>query len=328
MRRREFIALLSGAAAWPLGARAQQPVRVRRVGVLMGFADDPEGQARVKALKQGVQELGWTDGRSVRIDVRWAPADIEKMQAFAKELVGLQPDVIVALGTPGAAALKRETATTPIVFVNVSDPIGSGFITSLARPGGNLTGLTHFQPTMAGKWLEILKEVAPSVNRVSLIFNPETADPYGIFVRSIEAVSASFAVESIATSVHEVVEIEQAIDAFAVKSNGGLIVLPDIFTGVQRELIIRSATRHRLPAVYPFRFFVTSGGLVSYGIDVVGAFRQAASYVDRILRGAKPSELPVQTPTKFELAVNLKAAKALGLIIPESFLLRADEVIE
>ena len=331
MRRREFITLIGGAAAaWPVGARAQQPERMRRVGVLIPFAEsDVDAQIRVTEFQQRLQQLGWTNGRNIRIDYRWTAGATDRIPIFAKELVQLEPDVIVGQATPSVLALGQATRTIPIVFVQVTDPVSAGFVTSLARPGGNITGFAMYEPAMGAKWLEILKEIAPGVARVALIFNPETAPGRGLFfLRSIETASPSFAVQPIATAVHDGAEIERAIDAFAREPNGGLFIMPDLTTQFHRELIIELAARHRLPAIYSQRSFVTSGGLIYYGIDTIEQFRQAASYVDRILRGAKPSELPVQGPVKFELAINLKTAKALGLNVPLTLQASADEVIE
>ena len=331
MRRREFISLLGGAAAtWPLAARAQQPDRMRRIGVLMGYAEsDREGQAFVAAFREGLQKLGWTEGRNIRIDTRWAtPGDAESRQRFAKELVALQPDLILSHSTPTTAALLQQTRTIPIVFATVSDPVGSGFVASFPRPGGNVTGFTNIEPTMAGKWLELLKEIAPRVTRVAFLFNPATAPYAEYYLNPFKAAAASFAVEAIAAPVRDTSELESVVAAQAREPNGGLIVMPDTFTTAHRVEITSLAARYRLPAVYPFRFFTELGGLLSYGNDLLDNFRRAAIYVDRILKGAKPSELPVQAPVKFELVINLKTAKALGLDVPLQLQQRADEVIE
>ena len=323
LKRREFITLLGGAAAaWPLAARAQQPERMRRIGVLMGYAEsDPEGQAYVAAFREGLQKLGWTEGRNIRIDTRWAtPDDAESMQRFAKELVALQPDLILSHSTPTTAALLQQTRTIPIIFAIVSDPVGSGFVASFPRPGGNVTGFTNIEPTMAGKWLELLKEIAPRVNRVAFLFNPATAPYAEYYLNPFKAAAASFAVEAIAAPVRDTSELESVIAAQAREPNGGLIVMPDTFTNAHRAEITSLAARYRLPAVYPFRFFTELGGLLSYGNDLVDNFRRAATYADRILKGAKPSELPVQAPVKFELVINLKTAKALGLDVPSQLL--------
>jgi putative tryptophan/tyrosine transport system substrate-binding protein len=330
VRRREFITLLGcSATAWPLAARAQQGERVRRIGVLMGgfVANDPEGQARVTAFQGSLQGLGWVGGRSAEIEYRWAPTT-DLMQTYAKEIVEWQPDVILGQTTPAVGALMRATPTIPIVFVQVNDPVGQGMVQSLSNPGGHVTGFSAFEFSLGSKWLEILKEIAPHVARVAVIFNPKTAPYFGSFLRPLEAAALSVAVESIATSVHDAAEIERGIALFANVPNGGLIVLPDTFTLVNRAQIIALANEHRLPAIYPFRYHAVDGGLVSYGIDTIDLYRRAASYVDRILRGAKPADLPVQQPTKFELAINLKTAKILGLTFPPGLLATADEVIE
>ena len=332
MKRREFIAFLGGAAtssfAWPRGLVAQQPDGLRRIGVLNPTAEnDPERRPRTMAFQEALQKLGWTEGRSVRIDHRWAGPDPERLRAYAAELVGLKPDVIVATTAFALRPLQRETSTIPIVFINIYDPVGAGFLASLAHPGGNITGFTLGEFSIAGKMLALLKEAAPQVSRVAVILNPDQSPQVAMW-RAIEAAAPSVGVRVTATEVHDAVEIEQPIEAFAREPNGGLIVVPSPITTLHRELIIALAARHRLPAVYGFRVFCAAGGLLSYGTDVLDSYRQAAVYVDRILKGAKPNDLPVQQPTKFELVINLKTAKALGLSIPESFLLRADEVIE
>jgi putative ABC transport system substrate-binding protein len=326
MRRRELITLLGGvAAAWPFSAHAQQP---RRIGVLTPFNDrDPEVRSRVSAFQEALRKAGWMEGRNIRIDYRWADGDPDRIRAYAAEIVGLGPEVILCASTPVLAAVRKETQTIPIVFTGVSDPVGVGFVASLARPGGNLTGFANFEPEMGGKWLQELKQVAPSVNRVAFILNRQNASWASLF-RAIEAVAPTFGVTASAVDVRDATEIERAITAFGGQSNGGLIVQPDGITSAHRQLIIDLAAKHGLPAVYPFRFFATDGGLMAYGINIVDQFRRAASYIDRILRGAKPADLPVQAPTKFELVINLKTARALGLKIPESLLVRADEVIE
>ena len=331
IRRRDFITLLGGAAAaWPLAARGQQAERIRRIGVLVGFAaSDVEAQARVTAFRQKLQELGWTEGSNVRIHERWAAGDAERMRSYAAELVGLEPDVIVGVAVSAVIALRRATRSIAIVFTQVSDPIGSGLIESVALPGGNVTGFTNFESTMGSKWLELLKEIAPSVKRAAFIFNPKTAAGQGSFyLRPFEAAALALEVESVAAPVDDAAEIEKAIAVLGREPGGGLVVMPDAFTLVHRESLVDLATRHRLPAVYPFRFFATRGGLVSYGINPTEQFPRAATYVDRILKGAKPNDLPVQAPTKFELVINLKTAKALGLDVPPMLLARADEVIE
>jgi putative tryptophan/tyrosine transport system substrate-binding protein len=330
MRRREFIALLGGAAAaWPVAARAQQPERMRRIGILMSLAEsDPEAQARVAAFNKGLETLGWAEGRNVRIDIRWAASDATLMQQFAKELVALQPDLILSHNTPTTASLLQQTRTIPIVFVVVSDPVGSGFVASFSRPGGNVTGLTNIEPTMAGKWLELLKEIAPSVARVALLFNPATAPYAEDYLVPFKAAAASLALEGIGAPVRDTSELESAIAAQARAPNGGFVVMTDSFLVAHSAEITSLAARYRLPAVYPFRFFVERGGLMSYGNDLFDSFRRAATYADQILKGATPNELPVQAPVKFELVINLKTAKALGLSVPPALLATADQVIE
>jgi putative ABC transport system substrate-binding protein len=328
MRRREFIALLfGGTAACPLAARAQTQ-RMRRIGMLMSLAeDDPEDRPRRAAFQQAMRELGWSEGGNLRIDYRWFGGDPVRARAMAKELVDLQPDLIVATATSGLAALALQMRAIPIVFVAVSDPVGQGFVASLARPGGNATGLTFFEFSVAGKMLETLKQIAPAVSRVALAFNPDTlSNPP--FLRAIEAAAPALAVELTRAPMRDAGEIEAAIAAAARQGGSGLLFLPDPFTNAHRDFIAGLTARHRLPAMYFLRSFVAAGGLVSYGVDVIDLFRRAAPYVDRILRGAKPADLPVQQPTKFELVINLKTAKALGLEIPATLLARADEVIE
>jgi putative ABC transport system substrate-binding protein len=326
--RREFITLLGGAAAaWPLVARAQ-PERMRRIGVLMAHAEsDPEGQIFVAVFRETLQKLGWAEGRNIRIDVRWA-AEIELMAGFAKELVALQPDVILANNTPTTAAVLQQTTTIPIVFAVVADPVGSGFVASLARPDGNVTGFTLTEPAMTSKWLELLKEIAPHVSRVAFLFNP-AATPYrDIYLNPFKATAPNFAVQAIPAPVHSPSELETVIAAQAREPNSGLIVMPDGFMNVHRAKITSLADRWRLPAVYPFRFFAELGGLLCYGNEQRDQFRLAATYVDRVLRGGKPRDLPVQAPVRFELVINLKTAKALGLDVPVQLQQRADEVIE
>jgi putative ABC transport system substrate-binding protein len=329
MRRRDFLSVLGGAAAaWPLPVGAQQPDRMRRVGMLLGFTEgDAEGQASLAAFQRRLQELGWTEGRNIRIDIRWAGADPDKAQTFAKELVGMAPDVIVPSSNQVTAILQQETRTIPIVFVLVGDPIGSGFTASLTRPDRNLTGFPVFETEIGGKWLETCKEVASNISRVGFILHPET--PANVaFLGAAEAAAPSLGVKLIALGVHNGTDIERSVTKFAAESNGGLIVAPHVVTIVNRDVIIGLAARYRLPAVYAFRNQALSGGLVSYGTNPTDTFRQGASYVDRILRGAKPADLPVQFPTKYELVINLKTAKALGLTVPPALLSRADEVIE
>jgi putative tryptophan/tyrosine transport system substrate-binding protein len=326
--RRDFITLLGGAvAAWPLAARAQQRERRRRIGVLMNFtSDDPVSQDRLAAFVQGLQELGWTVGRNLQIDYRWGGGNVERYRTFAAELVALTPDVLVTAGAPAVEALQRATRTVPIVFTNVTDPVGGGLVASLARPGGNTTGLTLSEYGLSGKWLELLKEIAPRVTRVAVLRDP-VAVGIGQFA-AIQAAAPSLQIELSPVDVRDATEIERAVTAFADGPNGGLIATASALTAIHRELIIALATRHKLPAVYPFRYYVTSGGLISYGPDTVDQYRLAARYVDRILKGEKPADLPVQAPTKYELVINLKTAKALGLEVPPTLLTRADEVIE
>ena len=319
MTRREFITLLGSAAAvWPLAARAQQADRTRRIGVLMPLAaDDPVGQARIAALREGLEKLGWIEGRNIRIDTRWTTTgDVESMQRYAKELIALQPDLIVTQSTPITATLLQETRTIPIVFALVADPIGSGFVASFAKPGGNVTGFVTIEPTMAGKWLELLKEIAPRADRVAFLFNPATATYFEYWLNPFKAAAVSFAVEAIAAPVRDKSELEPVIAEQARTPNGGLVVMPDTFTDTHRVEITSLAARYRLPAVYPYRQFTAVGGLLSYGDDLIDNFRRAPTYVDRILKGEKPNELPVQAPVKFHLVVNLKTANALGAYHP------------
>jgi putative tryptophan/tyrosine transport system substrate-binding protein len=331
IRRREFILTLGGAAvAWPLAARAQQGERVRRLAAMMGGRNadtDLEGRAWFAAFRQALQELGWVEGHNFRADYRWPSGDLDRMQAIAKEFIDLKPDVMFASNTPSVEALLRETRTIPIVFANLADPVGSGVVTSLARPGGNATGFAGYEYSLAGKWLEMLKEIAPAVTRVALVFNPETA-PYAQYYSFIEASAPAFGVTANAASIRSISEIEAAIAVQAREPGGGLVVLPDSFTFSNRAPLIASAARHRLPAIYGLRGQAVDGGLLSYGPDAVDLYRRAASYVDRILKGEKAADLPVQAPTKYELVINLKTAKALGLEVPSTLLARADEVIE
>jgi len=327
IRRREFMILLgAAAAAWPLAARAQQPDRVRRVGVLMGIADDPEGQARVMVFKRALHALGWTEGRNVQFIYRWSAGDVVHARQFAKELLDLRSDVILTNSTPVAVAVRDTTRTTPTVFVQVSDPVTAGVVQSLARPGGNLTGFTNFEPSIASKWLELLKRIAPNITRVAYLFNPDTAPLF--YARAVEITAPVLSVKPFAAAVHDTNEMEHMIEQFARAPDSALLVLPDLFTATNRRSIIALAAQHRLPAVYPARYFVAGGGLMSYGIELLDTYRQAASYVDRILKGERPGDLPVQQPTKFEFVINLRTAKALGLTVPPTLLGRADEVIE
>jgi len=329
VKRREFLALIGGAAAaWPLAARGQQGERVRRIGVLMSLAaDDPESQARHAAFLQGLQEWGWTAGRNVQIDYRFAAGDAERIRKSAAELVALAPDVILATGSPVTAALLQATRTVPIVFAQVPDPVANGFVASLAQPGGNATGFTIYEYGTSAKWLELLKEIAPQVTRAAVLRDPAIASGIGQLA-AIQGVAPALGVELRPVGVRDAAEIERAVTAFARDPNGGLIVLASPLSIVQRDLIIALAARYRLPAVYSLRFFIASGGLISYGPDSIEPYRRAASYVDRILKGEKPADLPVQAPTKYELVINLKTAKALGLDVPASLLATADEVIE
>jgi len=327
LHRRDFITLLGGTlAAWPLAVRAQQGERVRRVGVLMNVAaDDPEGQARIVAFVQGLQQLGWSDGHNVRIDIRWVGGDPERIRKYAAELVALAPDVILATTTGVVVPLQQATHTVPIVFVQVIDPVGAGMVASLARPGGNTTGFTVFEYGMSGKWVELLKEIAPGVKRVAVVRDLVIGIAQLV---AIQAVAPSLGVELSVIGVRDADEIESAVAAFARSPNGGLIVTASTWAFMHRDLISTLAARHRLPAVYAFRYFVTAGGLISYGPNSIDPFRRAAGYIDRILKGEKAADLPVQAPTKYELVINLKTAKALGLEVPATLLARADEVIE
>jgi len=329
MQRRAFITLFAGAAvARPLAARAQQTERMRRIGVLMSSAaDDPEGQVRVTVFVQALQQLGWTDGRNMRIDVRWGAADADRYRKYAEELVALAPDVILATSSAALGPLQRATRTTPNVFVNVADPVGAGYVDSLARPGGNVTGFALFEYGIAGKWLELLKQIAPALTRAAVMRDPNISAGIGQWA-VIQAMAPSMGVDLSLVNMRDASEIERDITAFARSSNGGLIVTASPLASQHRELIIRLAADLKVPAVYFERYFVTGGGLISYGPHMIDQYQRAASYVDRILKGEKPADLPVQAPTKYELAINLKTAKALDLTVPPSVLARADEVIE
>jgi ABC-type uncharacterized transport system substrate-binding protein len=328
MRRREFITLLGGTAGWPLAAHAQPADQVRRIGVMISLAEnDPEAQANAAALRDGLAKLGWTEGRNIRIDYRWGVGDPARARAAVKELLALSPDVIMPATTQMLAAVKEATGSVPVVFVNISDPVGTGFVDSLARPGGNVTGFTNFEYAMGEKWLQTLKDIAPGVTRTAIIANPKNPNT-ALYLRAIEPAAKAFALQLTVTPVNDAAEIERTIAAFAGEPNGGLLVMPDPLTITHRELIVALAARHRLPAAYPYRFFATSGGLMSYGIDRVDLYRRAAAYVDRVLKGAKAGDLPIQQPTKFELVINLKTVKALGLTVPPKLLFTADEVIE
>jgi putative ABC transport system substrate-binding protein len=330
--RREFMALLGGAAAaWPVVVRAQPSDRVRWLAAMMGGRNadtDPDGRAWFSAFRQGLQDLGWVEGRNFRADYRWPAGDLDRMRVIAKEFVDLQPDVLVAGNTPAVVSLLRETRTIPIVFTLLSDPVGTGVVASLARPGGNATGFTAFEYSLAGKWLEILKDIAPAVTRVALLFNPETSPYAKHYLSFIETAAPAFKVVVTSASIRSISEMEAALTAHAREPGGGLVVLPDAFTFSNRNPLISAAARHHLPAIYALRGQAVDGGLVSYGPDTVDLWRRAAAYVDRILRGANPAELPVQQPTRYELLINLNTAKALGLTVRPSLLARADEVIE
>jgi putative ABC transport system substrate-binding protein len=328
MNRREFITLIGAAAAWPLAARAQQPSGMRRIGVLMDLAEnDPEGEARIAAFLQGLAQLGWTDGRNVRIDTRWGAGDADRTRRQAAELIALAPDVILATGTPSLGPLLQATRTVPIVFMLVVDPVGGGFVDSLARPGGNATGFTIFEYSLSAKWLELLKQVTPRVTRVGVLRDPAVSSGTAQF-GAIQSVAPSLGAEVSPINLRDSPEIERAVAAFARSANGGLIVTASTLANVHRDLIVTLAARHKLPAVYSARYFVMGGGLMSYGPDRIDQSRRAAGYVDRILKGEKPADLPVQAPTKYELVVNLKTAKAIGLTLPPGILALADEVIE
>jgi len=330
VRRREFITLLGGAAlASPVAARAQQPGRMRRVGVLMGVAEsDPEGQARIAAFRQGLTDLGWVDGRNLRIEYRWAAGDADRIREYTAELVALAPDVLIGNGTAALAALRDATRSIPIIFVLVNDPVGQGFIPNLARPGGNITGFSFLEYSMVGKSLEMLRQLAPNVHRVAIMFNPATAPHYTVFLRSFETVPPPSPLEIKATPVGTEADIEQAVAKLAKEPGGGLLVPPDTFTVVHRDLVISSAAQHRVPAIFTYRQFVREGALISYGPETTDIFQRSASYVDRILKGANPGDLPAQAPTKFELAINVRTARTLGLDVPPTLLALADEVIE
>jgi len=328
VRRREFIAGLGGAAAWPLAAHAQQPGVMPRIGLLSAFAEnDPEPQAWNRELLQHLQELGWANGRNVQIEFRFAGGGEVRLASLATELIELRPDMIIAVTAAAAAALRQQTLSIPIVFVLAADPVGQGFVTNLARPEGNITGFTNFEFSMGGKWLQVLKECAPGVSAVAVVFDPNLPT-WAPFLRSIESAAPPFGIRLTPAAVRDAADIERRLAAFAREPNGALIILASPVTMQNRQSIIAATARYRLPAVYPFRVFTVNGGLMSYGFDGPDLFKRAASYVDRILRGAKPAELPIQVPTKFEFVINMKTAKALGLTVPPQLLARADEVIE
>jgi putative tryptophan/tyrosine transport system substrate-binding protein len=332
VRRRDFIVGASAAAAWPIAARGQQPERMRRVGVLLsaGAESDPNQQAYQAIFSNALRGSGWIEGRNITVDYRWAAGDLRRIQMFAKELVDLKPDLLVGQSTPAVAALKSETGTIPIVFVFVSDPVGSGFVSSLSHPGGNITGFVSFESSLSGKWIELLKEIVPRLTGAALMFNPDTAPYFNNFLQPFRAAARASALEPNTAEVHSVADVERTVASVGDRTNTGLVVMPDIFTtnGSTLNALILAAARNRVPTIYPFRYMVTAGGLVSYGHDNADVYRRAADYVDRILKGAKPVDLAVQLPTKFELAVDLKTAKALGLTIPGTVIARADEVIE
>ena len=330
MRRREFITLLGGAAAWPIAARAQQRGLLRRIGVLMSWDEsDPEIKTFFSSFMQGLAKSGWTDGGNVQMEVRWAGGNVDRLRMFAKELVDLQPDVILATSTPATAALQQATRAIPIVFAGISDPVGAGFVASLSRPGGNITGFINMEGAFGGKWLEVLKEIAPDIKRAAIMFNPDTAPAGGsYYLPSFDAAARKLKVEPIAARVRSVAEIETVITSLGREPGGSLVVMPDAFMETHRGQIILFAARNNVPTVYSLSVFARNGGLLSYGADRVDIFRRSASYVDLILRGAKPAELPVQLPFKYEMTVNAKTAKSLGLDVPLFFQQRADEVIE
>jgi putative tryptophan/tyrosine transport system substrate-binding protein len=329
MRRRDFIKVIAGSAAnWPLAALAQPSDRMPRVGVLMsGAENDPEQRAWLSAFVQGLSALGWTESRNIRVDTRWAAGDLHRFTSLATELVDLKPEAIVATGTVGSLTVRLETKSIPIVFAQVSDPVGNGIVASLAHPGGNVTGFTNYEYAIAGKWLQLLLELTPGIGRVAVIMNPNN-DGHSKFVQAVEGAAGPAAIQVTAARVRDADSIERAMNVFAPGPNAGLIVLPDLVAAYNRDLILRLAARYRSPAIYPQDFFAAEGGLIAYGFDPVDIYRRVASYVDRILKGEKPADLPVQAPTKFKLVVNLKTAKALGLVVPQSILTRADEVIE
>jgi putative tryptophan/tyrosine transport system substrate-binding protein len=328
IQRREFVTGLAGVAVgWPIAARAQQSERVRHIGVLVAVADDPESRGRIRAFVQALQELGWTEGRDVRIDTRWGGGDPDRFRRYAAELVALAPDVILVSGGSGMGPMLQATRTVPIVFVQVTDPVGAGFVDSLARPGGNATGFTHFEYGISAKWLELLKQIAPGVTRAAVLRDPAIASGVGQFA-VIQSVAPPLGVELAPVNVRDAEEIERAVTAFARGSSGGLIVTASALAVVHRDLIIALAARHKLPAIFPFRFHAAGGGLISYGPETIDPHRRAAGYVDRILKGERPADLPVQAPTKYELVINLKTARLMGVDIPPTLLARADEVIE
>ena len=329
MRRRDFITLVGGTAAWPLAARAQQSGTMRHVGVLMAYAEsDPQAQTWVTAFREELQRLGWVEGRTILIDIRWAGANVESIERSAKEVVALKPELVLSSSTPTTAALLQETRTLPIIFALVADPVGSGFVANLAHPGGSVTGFTNLEPTLGTKWLGLLREISPRVGRVAFLFNPATAPYAEYYLKPFRDAAASVGVEAITAPVHSAPQLESVIAVQAGEPNTGIIAMPDAFLSVHRAEIVSLAARYRLPAIYPYRFFAELGGLLSYGTEPTDNFRHAATYVDRILKGTKPSELPVQAPDKFQMIINLKTAKALGLDVSPQLQERADQVIE
>ena len=331
MRRREFIVALGSAVASPITARAQQASGMRRAGVLVGGGKtDAQTRAGLEAFSTRLTELGWIDGQNIHIDYRWADADLGRMQTLAKELVDVRPDVVFGVTTQVISALQHETKTIPIVFAVVSDPVGSGFVASFPHPGGNITGFVNIKSSLSGKWIETLKEIMPGVKRAVLLYNPDTAPYFDYYLKPFETTARSSAIEPIAAPVHKASDIESVVKGIANQAETGLITMPDVFTGLQRNyaLIIALAAENRVIAVYPYRYMVELGGLISYGIDIIDLYRRSAGYVDRILKGAKPAELPVQLPTRLELAINLKTARALGITVPPTLLARAEEVFE
>jgi putative ABC transport system substrate-binding protein len=329
MRRREFITILGGAGSWPLATWAQQAAGVQRVGVLINLSEnDLEAQRLIAVFRERLAQLGWVDGRNLRIDYRWASGDVDRVNAFAKELVALSPDIIIGYATPSVVALQHETSTIPIVFLSVTDPVGQGLVASLAHPGGNITGFAVFEFSLGTKWVEALKQISPNLKRVTTIFNSKTAPYYSLYLHAIENAAASLAIEPIVVEIHDDTEIERAINTLAREPDGGLIVMPDSFNMAHRQTIIAFADQYHLPAMYYFPLFAAEGGLISYGPDETDMFRRTADYVDRILKGAKAGDLPVQQPTSFRLVINLKVANALGLNVPTALLAGADEVIQ
>jgi putative ABC transport system substrate-binding protein len=329
IRRREFMALVGGAVSWPVAAQAQQGERVRRIGVVTGFAQtDREAQARITSLRAGLQALGWSEGRNLQIEERWAAADADLLRRYVEEVIALNPDLVVTGHTLAAQLMRQAARPIPTVFIGIADPVGSGVVPSLARPDGNVTGFTAFEYDIGGKWLSLLKQFAPAIARVALLYNSNTAPWADNFWRSFQATAPSFGVTPVQMNVRDAAAIEHAIEALARESNGALLGVPEVTVTLHRELVLRLLAQHRLPAIFPYRYFPAAGGLASYGIDVIDQWRRGASYVDRILKGEKPADLPVQAPTKFEFIINLKTAKALGLELPDRLLLTADEVIE